>query len=96
MNKLYSIIKRPLVTEKSNSLRSNFNQIAFEVQFDASKTEIKKAIEKLFEVKVDKVCTSIVHGKMKRVGRHVGRQSNWKKAIVTLKEGSSIELFEGV
>ena len=93
---LHEVIKRPLLTEKSNSLVADNNQVCFEVRPQASKTEIKKAVEKLFNVEVKSVNTSIVHGKVKTVGRNRGRLSNWKKAIVTLKEGQTLEFFDGV
>ncbi|MCX6112153.1 MAG: 50S ribosomal protein L23 [Proteobacteria bacterium] len=96
MERLYDVIKRPLLTEKSTSISEKQNSYVFEVATCADKTEIKEAIEKLFEVKVKDINTMVTHGKMKRVGRHQGRRSKWKKAIVTLHEGQKIQLFEGV
>ena len=91
------IIIRPIITEKSMRQNSEDNKITFEVAKDANKSEIKKAVEKLFGVNVDKVTTMNVNGKEKRVGRYVGRTASWKKAIVTLTEDSkSIEFFEGM
>ena len=89
------IVKRPLVTEKGERGRATAQQYAFEVHREATKIQVKGAVEKLFSVKVTGVRTAIARGKNKRVGRHVGRRPNWKKAIVTLKEGETIALFEG-
>ncbi|MBS4031685.1 MAG: 50S ribosomal protein L23 [Clostridiales bacterium] len=90
------IIKKPLVTEKSTSLME-LGKYSFEVDTKANKVEIKKAVEELFKVKVKTVNTIRVTGKMKRMGAFVGRRPSWKKAIVTLEEGSKpIEIFEGL
>jgi len=91
----YQIIKRPLITERSTQLRERSNSYVFEVDRDANKVTIKKAIEELFSVKVAAVRTANVHGKWKRVGRFTGRRSDWKKAIVTLVEGQTIPLVDG-
>ena len=91
-----SIVKRALITEKGTALRERRNQYHFEVARDANKIEIKHAIEALFNVKVSDVHTQVVRGKEKRVGRFIGRRSNWKKAIVTLQKGNKIDFFEGV
>ena len=97
MDRMYDIIKRPLMTEKSTSIGEKQNAYVFEVSKDSDKEEIKHAVEKLFDVKVDNINTMVMHGKLKRVGgKHVGRRSKWKKAIVTLKEGFTIQLVEGV
>jgi large subunit ribosomal protein L23 len=96
MERLYDVIKRPLLTEKSTSISEKQNSYVFEVATCADKTEIRESVEKLFNVKVSSINTMIMHGKMKRVGRHQGRRSKWKKAIVTLNEGQKIQLFEGV
>jgi large subunit ribosomal protein L23 len=93
---VYDIVKRPVITEKATFLRERENAVVFEVDFDATKAEIKQAVEKVFQVSVTGVRTAIVRGKNARVGRSVGRKSNWKKAYVTLKEGDQIEFFEGV
>lgn len=93
---LHQIIKRPLVTEKSMILRDTGNQYAFVVESKANKHQIRTAVEKLFKVHVADIKTAIVRGKIKRVGRNSGKRPNWKKALVTLKEGEKIELFEGV
>ena len=92
----HEIIRRPVITEKGTELKDHANQYLFEVARDANKIEIKHAIESLFRVKVLQVRTFAVKGKEKRVGRFVGRTPNWKKAVATLKEGDSIEFFEGV
>ncbi len=91
----FDIIKRPLDTEKLDKLRDRENKFAFEIDVKATKTEVKQAIESLFNVKVVDVKTAIVRGKHRRIGRFEGKRPNWKKAIVTLKEGDAISLFEG-
>lgn len=94
--RLEEIIKRPLIlTEKGARLRESENKVMFEVSRDANKIEIKKAIEKLFNVSVVDVNTLVVRGAMKRMGRGYSKTKNWKKAIVTLKEGDAIEVFGG-
>lgn len=96
MKDAYSVLKKPLITEKSNFMKEELNQITFEVDRRANKIEIKEAVKKLFNVNVVKVRTFTMIGKRKRMGRTEGKTSNWKKAIVTLKEGERIEFFEGV
>jgi len=91
----FDIIKRPLDTEKLDRMRDRENKFAFEIDLKANKTEVKQAIEQLFKVKVLDIKTHIVRGKFRRIGRNEGRRPNWKKAIVTLKEGDAISLFEG-
>jgi large subunit ribosomal protein L23 len=91
----FEIIKRPLDTEKLDRMRDRENKFAFEIDLKANKTEVKQAVEQLFKVKVLDVKTSIVRGKFRRIGRSEGQRPNWKKAIVTLKEGDAIQLFEG-
>ncbi len=90
----HRIIRRALVTEKGTALREQ-NKYVFEVDRQANKIEIKRAIEALFGVTVTAVHALNVFGKTKRVGRFQGRTSDWKKAIATLKEGQTIEFFEG-
>lgn len=92
----YDVIRRPLLTEKSTGLKEAGNHYSFEVDPLARKTDVRLAVERLFNVKVTKVRTMQYSGKMRRVGRFAGKKRDWKKAIVTLKEGMSIELFEGV
>jgi large subunit ribosomal protein L23 len=89
------VVVRPLITEKAERNRQALRHYAFEVHREASKIQVKQAVEKLFRVHVEDVRTSIARGKNKRVGRNIGRRPNWKKAIVTLKEGETISLFEG-
>ena len=91
----FDIIKRPLDTEKLDRMRDRENKFAFEIDMKANKTEVKQAIEALFKVKVVDVKTAIVRGKHRRIGRFEGKRPNWKKAIVTLKAGDAISLFEG-
>jgi large subunit ribosomal protein L23 len=109
MRDAQSIIKRPLLTEKSSRLRETggaaerhaegdtyAQQVVFEVARDANKIEIRSAVQALFKVTVTDVRTLVVRGKEKRVGRFSGRRPSWKKAFVTLKPGDNIEFFEGV
>ena len=91
----YDIILGPLVTEKSTR-GSEHNQVTFKVSLDASKPEIKKAVESLFEVKVKQVNTIRMKGKVKRFKGHLGKRSNWKKAIVSLADGETIDMMTGV
>ena len=92
MNNYRDIIKAPIITEKSSDLAQNKNTFVFSVDVNANKTQIKQAIEKMFNVKVESVNTINVKPKKKRVGRYVGKTKRMKKAIVKLSEGSSIEL----
>jgi len=103
-----SVIRRPLLTEKGTRLRETGGNVVapdpeeveqkllFEVSRDANKVEIKHAVEKLFNVSVTSVRTQIVRGKERRIGKFAGMRPSWKKAIVTLKPGETIEFFEGV
>ncbi|NOU26306.1 MAG: 50S ribosomal protein L23 [Polyangiaceae bacterium] len=89
-----SIIKKPItLTEKSNRLRVKGNQVIFEVARTANKVEIREAIQKLFNVKVEAVNTMLYRGKDRRMGRGYAKMQNWKKAVVTLKEGDNIDFF---
>ncbi len=90
------IILEPIVTEKSTIAREMNNMYSFKVIPNATKPQIATAIEAIFEVKVLKVRTIRMEGKVKRLGRNIGRRSAWKKAIVTLAEGDSVDFFEGV
>jgi large subunit ribosomal protein L23 len=92
---LFEVIRRPLVTEKNTILQSG-GKYGFEVDRDATKDEIKKAVEKAFKVSVTAVNVMSVRGQEKRVGRKQMPGSPWKKAIVTLKAGEKIQIFEGV
>jgi large subunit ribosomal protein L23 len=109
MRDAQSIIRRPLLTEKTARLRETgggatvpaegehyAQKVVFEVARDANKIDIKSAIQKLFKVTVTDVRTLVVRGKLKRVGRFAGQRPSWKKAFVTLKPGDNIEFFEGV
>ncbi len=91
----YEIIKRPLITEKTNIQKEIANQLTFEVDRRANRIEIKRAIETAFKVKVAGVQTMHVKGKVKRRGRFAGKRRDWKKAIVTLMPGERIDFFEG-
>jgi len=95
MPTIHRTIVRPLITEKSSAAYQDRGEYAFEVHHEASKHQIRAAIEQLFGVKVTGVWTSNRRGKEKRVGKTVGRRSAWKKAIVKLREGDTIEIFEG-
>ena len=86
------VVVRQVVTEKTSGLEAEFNKYTFEVARDANKHEIRHAIERLFKVHVTRVHTSHQRGKWRRKGAHLGRQSNWKKAVVQLAEGESIEI----
>jgi len=92
----YDIIKRPLITEKTNIQKEDYNQITFEVDRRANRVEIKRAIEKLFSVRVSTIRTIQVKGKRKQRGRVIGKRKDWKKAIATLMPGERIDFFEGV
>jgi large subunit ribosomal protein L23 len=96
MREPHEIIFRPLITEKSTQAKEEGNQVAFEVDPGANKVEIRQAVERAFKVHVLKVRTINMPGKKKRMGRFLGRRSDWKKAIVTMAPGDRIEFFEGV
>ncbi|AJE02535.1 50S ribosomal protein L23 [Geobacter pickeringii] len=91
---IYDVIKKPLITEKTTIEKDTKNVVAFVVDRNANKIEVKEAVEKLFKVEVAEVNTVNIAGKVKRVGRQVGKRSNWKKAYVTLKEESNVDFFE--
>ena len=93
---VHQVIQRPIVTEKSSIAREEANIATFRVDPAATKHEIRRAVEELFEVKVSTVRTMQQPGKKKRVGKKIGRKPAWKKAIVELAEGHTIEYFEGV
>lgn len=92
----YDIIRRPVITEKTNIQKEENNQISFEVDRSANRVEITRAVEKIFKVKVAKTRTIQIKGKVKRRGRILGKRKDWKKAIVTLMPGERIDFFEGV
>jgi large subunit ribosomal protein L23 len=91
----YDIIRRPIITEKTNIQKDTANQVTFEVDPRANRIEVKRAVEKIFNVKVADTRTMHVIGNEKRRGRILGKRRNWKKAIVTLMPGERIEFFEG-
>jgi large subunit ribosomal protein L23 len=95
MKNFYEVLRRPLITEKTTNLKETQRAICFEVHRDATKPEIKKAVETLFGVKVADVRVANVHGKMKRQGRYVGKRPDWKKAYVVIAKGEKmVEFFE--
>jgi large subunit ribosomal protein L23 len=93
---LYNILLAPLLTEKGTVLKEKDNKVVFRVARDANKIEIKKAVEEILKVKVDRVTTINYKGKKKRLGKFEGKRPDWKKAIVTLKEGEKLDFIEGV
>ena len=95
MKNVYEVLRRPLITEKSTALKETQRTLGFEVHRDATKPEIKKAVESLFSVKVADVRVARVHGKVKRQGRYSGQRPDWKKAYVVLaKDQKMIEFFD--
>ena len=92
MKEAYSILKLPVITEKSTFQKEKHQTLTFEVARDANKIDIKSAVEKVFKVKVASVRTANFHGKLRRQGRFAGRKPDWKKAYVTLKKGE--KMFE--
>ena len=95
MKSLYTIIKRPLFTEKGTALKEGENKLLVEVAIDANKLEIKKALEEIFKVKIEKVATIRRHGKWKRYGKSLGKRPDRKKALITLKKGEKLDFIEG-
>lgn len=96
MDRLHRVIRRPLMTEKSSAQQSAANQYSFEVDRRATKPEIAAAVERAFGVSVIQVRTMNHMGKVKRMGRFSGRRADWKKAVVTLKAGDEIQIYEHV
>ena len=96
MTQIKDIIRRPVITEKANWMKDSSNKYVFEVNKGCNKIEIKSAIEELFSVTVENVNTYTTHGKIRSRGRFKGKRPDWKRAIVQLKKGDSIEFFEGV
>ena len=90
----HDVLIKPLLTEKITSIRETKNAIAFAVAQRATKIDVRRAVEKVFQVKVDSVNVQNVLGKNKRQGRYLGKRPDWRKAIVTLKEGEKIDLYE--
>jgi large subunit ribosomal protein L23 len=95
MKNIYDVLKGPILTEKSTTQKETANKVAFEVDRRANKIEIKQAVEKIFKVKVTDVHTMIVRGKVKRYKNLLGKRSDWKKAVVTLKPGEKVPFLEG-
>ena len=95
MSSLHRTIVRPIVTEQSSAAYQERGEYTFRVASDATKTTIRNAIEQLFGVKVTGVWTSNQRGKARRVGKDVGRRPHWKKAVVKLRDGDTIDIFEG-
>lgn len=93
---IYQVIKKPLITEKGNLLKEQMNKISLKVDKKANKVEIRKAVEILFKTEVVDVQTMNLKGKKRRMGRNVGKRPDWKKAVVTLAPGKTIEFFEGM
>lgn len=96
MRNIYDVIVRPVITEKATEQLDRNQVYTFVVARQANKIEIAQAVEKLFNVKVNSVRTMHYRGKQRRVGRNVGQRPSWKKAVVTLRAGDTIEIFEGV
>jgi len=92
----YQVLVRPILTEKSGYQADALSKYTFEVDTRATRMDVKRAVEKAFDVSVTKVNIMLVPGKTRRWGRRLGTSSGWKKAVVTLAEGDSIQLFEGV
>ncbi|HXX03417.1 MAG TPA: 50S ribosomal protein L23 [Xanthobacteraceae bacterium] len=88
--RLYQVIRRPIITEKGLGVKELQHTVVFEVAEDATKTEIKEAVQRIFKVKVDRVRTAIYHGKLRRRGRSEGLRSDWKKAYVRLAPGEKM------
>ena len=94
MNDIFAVIRYPVVTERSTDLRERLNKVTLVVNPKANKVEIKQAVEETLKVKVVKVNILRMEGKWKRLGRYEGKRSDWKKAIITLKEGEKLGIFE--
>ena len=92
---VHSIIKRPIITEKTNHLREEHGRYVFEVALGANKIEIRHAVESIFNVGVTDISTLVLRGKKKNFRRGFGKKPNWKKAVVTLRAGDTIDIFEG-
>lgn len=95
MRNLHTIIKKPLFTEKGARLKESENKVFVEVERDANKLDIKRAIEEIFKVKVEKVATVKTHGKWKKYGKSIGKRPDRKKAVITIKKGEKLDFIEG-
>jgi large subunit ribosomal protein L23 len=91
----YSVIRKPMLTEKCHDLKEKYNQVAFQIDRRANKVQVKEAVEKIFKVKVKRVNVMNMVGKKKRLGRNMGKRSDWRKAVVTLMPGETIDIIEG-
>jgi large subunit ribosomal protein L23 len=87
------VLRRPLITERATALNEQHNQVCFEVALHANKNQVRRAVETLYGVRVEKVRTAVIPGKLKRRGKSVGYRSTWKKAIVSLASGDTIDFF---
>ncbi len=96
MMDIYQVIKEPRITEKANIQKEDTNQVTFKVHKKANKVEIRQAVETFFKIKVLDVRIMNVRGKRRRMGKTVGKKSDWKKAVVRLAPGENIEFFEGM
>jgi len=96
MKDFNKVIKKPLITEKFTALKEAYNRYAFEVDKNANKHDVKRAIESVFKVKVTDVATMNVRGKIKRQGRNEGKRPDWKKAVVTLAKDQKLDIGDGV
>ncbi len=96
MKTSYEVLLSPLLTEKGTLLKEKDNKVLFKVARDANKIEIKKAVEEIFKVKVNRVTTINCKGKKKRLGRYEGKRPDWKKAVVVLKEGEKLDFIDGI
>ncbi len=92
---VYKQLRSPYVTEKTNLIKETENKFCFKVAKNTNKVEVKKAVEKIFSVKVEKIGILNMQGKKKRLGKNEGKKSSWKKAIITIKKGDKIGIFEG-
>jgi large subunit ribosomal protein L23 len=92
----HDVLLRPLLTEKITAMRESGNKVGFVVRSEANRIQIKRAVESALKVRVERVNILNVMGKTKRLGRFAGKKPDWKKAIVTLKEGEKLEMYEGV
>lgn len=96
MKTVYNVLIGPMLTERGALLKEQENKVLFKVEKNANKIDIKRAVEGIFKVKVERVATMNYKGKVKRMGRHSGKRADWKKAIVTLKEGEKLDFIEGI
>lgn len=92
----HDLIRKPIITEKAGDAKDKHNKITFAVDPRANKMEVKKAVESIFKVKVDKINIINVKGKPKKLGRSSGKRADWKKAVVTVSGGQTIEVFDQV